>query len=61
VGSSIRGAAAMGITAVAGVAAVVCGSRASRGGRADEASAGWWLASTVILFVPLLALVCPLG
>jgi hypothetical protein len=61
VGCVNRGLAAIVIAVVSAVAAMVTGRRASREAREKDGRTGWWLASTVILLVPLLLLVWPLG
>jgi hypothetical protein len=61
IGCVNRGLAAMAVAIGAGVAAVVCGWKASRAGRKGERSAGWWLASTLVLLLPIVLLIWPLG
>jgi hypothetical protein len=61
IGSLNRAIAALVVAAAAGIAAILCGSRAARLARKNDKSAGWWLASTVILVVPLIFLVWPLS
>lgn len=60
-GTANRGIAAMAVAAVAGIAAAATGWKASRASRSCDPSAGWWLASMVILLIPMLLLVWPLG
>ena len=61
VGCLNRGIAAMVVAVTAGVGAIVCGSKASKAAREEDKSAGWWLTSTIILLVPLMLLIWPLG
>jgi hypothetical protein len=61
VGRTNRGLLALIVALASAAGAVVTGGRASRANKRGDPSANWWLTSTVLLLVPVLLLVWPLG
>jgi hypothetical protein len=61
VGCANRGFAALAVALAALVTAVVTAGKACRASRRSDPSAGWWLASTVLLLLPVALLIWPLG
>jgi hypothetical protein len=61
IGCANRGMAALLVGLGSAVVAIITAGRAVRAGRRGDRSAGWWLASTGVLLLPVLLLIWPLG
>jgi hypothetical protein len=61
VGYANRGTVALGVAVASAATAVFTGGRAARANRRGDRSATWWLTSTVVLLLPAVLFVWPLG
>ena len=61
VGCTNRGFGALALAIGCAAGAVITGGRAAQANRKGDRSANWWLATTVVLLLPVLLLIWPLG